>query len=132
MTKAVSKEVREKIVQAYNKGGRKQSEIAEIFGVSERSVRKYLRQDRETGDLSPYKQTGRPRIITEANLAIIKDMVESNPDFRLIDYRDELYNRTGISVTLVTIHNACNELNLRRKKKFFCSRTRKRRCTIEA
>lgn len=132
MTKAISKEVREKIVQAYNKGGRTQSEIAEIFGVSERSIRKYLRQERNTGDLSPYKQPGRPPVITKEELLVIKNIVESNPDLRLIDYRDEFYKTTGILVTLVTIHNACSELNLRRKKKFFRIRTRKRRCAIEA
>ena len=111
MTAAVSKEVREKIVQAYNKGGRTQQEISEIFGVSLSSVQKYLKKQRETGDLEPCKQPGRPPTITDSELQLIKEIVETNPDGRLIDYRDELYRRTNISVTYVTIHNACNELN---------------------
>ena len=125
MTAAVSKEVREKIVQAYNKGGRTQQEISEIFGVSLSSVQKYLKKYRETGDLEPCKQPGRPPTITDSELQLIKEIVETNPDGRLIDYRDELYRRTNISVTFATIHNACNELNLRRKKRVFTHQSKK-------
>lgn len=118
MTKAVSKEEREKIVSAYN-NGYKASELSKIFNITEWSIYKYLKQYRETGDLTPQKQPGRPPIVTDSVLNILKHIVINNPDGTLEDYREELEKQTGISVTIVTIHNSCKELNLRRKKRVF-------------
>lgn len=119
MTRAIPKEEREKIVQAYENGLGTIAELAAIFSISSKSVQKYLRQYRETGDLTPYTQPGRPPILTEDKLEIIKEIVISNPDGRLQDHRDDLYQQTGTDVTIVTIHNACKALDLRRKKRVF-------------
>lgn len=120
MTRAIPKEERTKIVQAYKSGLGTVPELAKIFNISKRVIFKYLRLDKETGDLTPGTQPGRPPILTTENLQIIKKCVLSNPDGTLEDYRIEFYKKTGIDVTIVTIHNACEKLNLRRKKKFFC------------
>ena len=70
MVAAYSKDLREKIVQAYKNGIGTIMEIAELFGVNKRTVDKYLAIDRETGDLTPGKPTGRPPILNEANLKV--------------------------------------------------------------
>jgi putative transposase len=119
MTRALSKELREKVVSAYERGAGTIPEIADIFDISERSVARYLRQKRETGDLTPIPQPGRPPILTDANLIIIKEIILSNKDGTLEDYSKAFYNKTGIEVTIVTIHNACDKLNIRRKKRVF-------------
>lgn len=119
MTRAVPKEEREKIVQAYKKGLGTIRELAKIFDVSPRAIDKYLQLDREIGDLTPDTQPGRPPVLTEKNLSIIKKLVSANPDGTLDDYRIQFYNKTGIDVTIVTIHNACKKLDLRRKKRAF-------------
>lgn len=125
MTRPLPKEQREKIVDACKRGLGTVEEIAEIFGVRVRSVYRYLKQHRETGDLTPLPLPGRPPILTDKNLSIIKNIVLENIDGTLQDYRDELYNKTGIDVTIITIHNACNILNLRRKKKAFLPQNRR-------
>jgi transposase len=117
MTRAVPKGEREKIVQAYKKGVATVGELAKIFDITTRSINKYIKLDRETGDLTPNTQPGRPPILTEENLSIIKKLVIANPDGTLEDYRTEFYNKTGIEVTVVTIHNACKKLVLKRKKR---------------
>ena len=119
MTKAITKEVREKIVRAYENGYGTVAELAEMFEVTGRVIYKYLRQYQETGDLTPQTQPGRPAILTQDNLAIIRGFVEHSPDSTLAEYRDAFYKETGIAVTIVTIHNACKALNLRRKKRVF-------------
>lgn len=119
MTRPLSIEVREAIVNAYNNGLGTVHEIAKIFSTTSRSVFRYLKQKRETGDLSPEPIPGRPPILTKENLAIIKKIVLSNNDETLEQYRDQFYKETGINVTIVTIYNACTILNLRRKKKAF-------------
>jgi transposase len=124
MTRALSKELREKIVSAYERGAGTIPEVADIFDISERSVARYLRLKREIGDLTPMPQPGRPPILTDANLIIIKEIILSNKDGTLADYCEAFYNKTGIEVTIVTIHNACDKLNIHRKKKFLRGRTR--------
>jgi transposase len=117
MTRAVPKEEREKIVQAYNKGLATVRELSKIFNITTRAIHKYIKLDRETGDLTPNTQPGRPPILTEINLSVIKKLVIANPDATLEHYRTEFYNETGIEVTISTMHNACKELDLRRKKR---------------
>lgn len=113
----ISVEIREAIVNAYNEGFGTMNEIAKIFSVTPRSVLRYLKLNREKGDLSSEKIPGRPPILTDKNLAIIKKIILSNNDETLEQYRERFYKETGINVTIVTIHNACTILDLRRKKK---------------
>jgi len=117
MTRPFSIELREKIVNAYNKGLGSAKDIAQIFAVTPRTVFRYLKMQREKGDLSPEPIPGRPPILTDTNLAIIKKIVLGNTDGTLEQYRSKFYEATGIDVTIVTIFNACETLNLRRKKK---------------
>lgn len=119
MTRATPKEEREKIVQAYKNGLGSVAELAKIFNITARAIYNYLRLDRETGDLTPDTQPGRPPILNNENLLIIKKIVMTNPDGTLEDYRVQFLKETGIDVTIVTIHNACKELNFRRKKRVF-------------
>ena len=53
MARPLSKELREKIVSAYERGVGTINEVAEIFDITPRTVAKYLQIHRETGDLSP-------------------------------------------------------------------------------
>lgn len=128
MTRALPKEERKKIVTAYKNGLGTVEQLAKIFNISSRVIFKYLNLDREVGDLTPQTQPGRPPILTKENIGIIKKIVISNPDGTLDDYRIDFFNKTGIEVSIVTIHNACKELDLRRKKKLLRSRARTRRC----
>lgn len=119
MARPLLKELREKIVSAYDRGMGTIKEVAEIFDITPRTVAKYLQIHRETGDLTPKPLSGRPPILTEANLNIIKAIILSNRDGTLQDFCDAFQNKTGIGVTIVTIHNACKKLDIHRKKKVF-------------
>ena len=117
MANPISKELREKIVSAYERGEGTIVEVADIFDVSERSVARYLQIKRERGDLTPIPLPGRPPILTETNLSVIKEIILSNKDGTLSQYCQEFYNKTFLLVTTTTMHNACEILKLRRKKK---------------
>ncbi len=119
MVKPISVEIREAIVNSYNEGLGTINEIAKIFSITPRSVLRYLKLNRDKGDLSAKKIPGRPPILTDKNLAIIKNIILSKNDETLEQYREKFYKETGIKVTIVTIHNACTILDLRRKKKSF-------------
>ena len=117
MTRPLSKDLRKAIINAYNTGLGTVNEIAKVFSTSSRSVFRYLKQQRDKGDLTPEASPGRPPILTAENLAIIKKIVLSNPDETLEQYQSRFYKETSINVTIVTIFNACTILDLRRKKK---------------
>jgi len=117
MARPLSKEIREKIVNAYKRGVGTINKVASIFEIQPRTVAKYLQIDRDTGDLTPKSRPGRTPILNEKNLAIIKSIIMSNSDGTLQEYCDAFKKKTGIQVTFVTIHNACKKLNIRRKKR---------------
>ena len=89
MARPLSKEIREAIVSAYERGAGTISEVAGMFNITPRAVSNYLRIHRETGDLTPRPKSGRPAILNDKNLAIIKSIIMSNNDGTLQEYCDE-------------------------------------------
>jgi transposase len=124
MTRPLPIELREAIVNAYNNGLGTVNEVAKVFSIVPRSVFRYLKQFRETGDLTPESIPGRPPILNNENLSVLKKIILSHNDETLEQYRRRFHEETGIDVTIVTIYNACVILNIRRKKKLLCGRTR--------
>src|SRR6266436_2791736 len=102
MAAPLSKELREKIVSAYERGIGTIKEVAEIFEITPRTVAKYLQIQRETGDLSPKPIPGRPPILTDENLNIIKKIILLNRDGTLQNFCDAFQEKTNIEVTFVT------------------------------
>ena len=77
----------------------------------------YIEKDKKDGDLTPGKAKGRPPIIDDCNLAIIKEIILSHPSGTLFEYCDSFEEKTGIRISKSCMWDACNTLNLRRKKK---------------
>jgi transposase len=124
MAKPLTKELREKIVSAYERGLGTINEVAEIFSITPRTVAKYLQIYRDTGDLTPKPLPGRPPILTNENLDIIKKIIFINQDGTLQDFRDAFEIKTGIHVAISTMQNACDKLDMNRKKKVFTPRNK--------
>ena len=124
MPKAFSKDLRERVVQAYNKGSDTIQVTADLFGISKSSVEKYLRISRKNGDLTPIKPSGRPPILNKSNLNRLKMIVLSSPDKRLIDYSRTFEKKTGIHLPISTLWDACKSLNIRRKKRVFTQKSK--------
>lgn len=117
MARPLPKELREKIVSAYKRGLGTIVEVAVIFEINPRTVAKYLQIQRDSGDLTPKPMPGRPPILTDVNLKIIKAIILSKSDGTLQDYCDMFKEKTDIEITIVSMHNACKKLNFRRKKR---------------
>ena len=122
MPKAYSKDLRERIVLSYNNGEGTIEKIAKTFKLSGRTVSKYLKLHRTTGDLTPGQSTGRPKFLTDEVLTIIEEIVLQKPDARLEDYCEKFLQQTGTLIPKSTLWDACQILNINRKKKFFCHR----------
>jgi transposase len=117
MPKAFSKDLRERVVVAYNSGVGTIPKIAELFNLGKSTVGKYLSVYRATGDLTPGKSTGRPSVLNKQHLSIIKKIVLSAPDKTLQDYCIDFEKATGMNIAKSTLWDACKLLDIRRKKR---------------
>lgn len=118
--RALSLDLRERIVAAYDEGGVTQREVAGRFGVSEFTVRKLLRQRRETGDIAPrYGNCGGARKITGAHEARLGQVLSARPDATLSELRDAL----GLDCTEQAVHYALKRMGYSYKKNAARQRT---------
>jgi transposase len=85
------KDLRLRVIAAVDRGMARK-EVVRIFGVSEPTVRRYLRLRRETGGVEPKPPTG-PRRKGAALLAALPAQAEANPDLTLEEHR-ELFEST--------------------------------------
>src|SRR5258708_13233664 len=80
--KAYSKDLREHVLRAVDQG-HPRAEIVRLFGVSLASIKRYLKQRRATGDLSPKAIPGRPSKKYAALEAGLVAQLEMYPDTTL-------------------------------------------------
>ncbi len=115
--KAYPVELRERVVDAVDHQHGTVSEIAEIFGVTERYVYKLLKQRQERGDLSPLPHGGgaRPKMSEEKKLKVV-ELVAKAPDATVAELRQEIKKRLRVEVSLGTVWNLLDSLGLTRKK----------------
>ena len=111
---ALSLDLRKRIVAAFDRGGRKQKEVAELFSVSAGTVSKLLRQRRDTGDLSPLYSNckGKPKILA-ADEQRLRELVSAKPDMTLTELRDG----AGLNCTIQAVHYALGRMGITFKKR---------------
>ncbi len=97
-----------------------QRQLAERFKVSLSFVRNLLRHYRQNGQIEAKRRGGyqQPTIQNE-DLNIIQSLVEEKNDLLLRELCDRYQERTGIRVSIPTMHRAVEKLGLRCKKKVF-------------
>jgi transposase len=114
--KAYSQDLRERIVRAVDQGA-SQKEAARIFGVSEPTVKRYLKLRRETGSLAPKAIPGRPKKKIGPLLALLRPQLEAHPDATLKEHCRLWETETGAQVSSSTMGRAIQQLKWTRKKK---------------
>jgi len=117
MANPISVEVRERVVAAYRAGKGTYAEIAELFGVGEASVNRWLRLARETESLEPKPRLGRAPKLDEQSRTVLRELVEENNGAALEEVAQRLYERTGVKLVVSTVHKALVKLGITRKKK---------------
>ena len=114
--KAYSQDLRERVLRAVDQG-MSQKEAARIFGVSEPSIKRYLKLRRETGSLTPRKIPGRPKRKIGALLDGLRPQLEAHPDATLEEHCRLWEAETGAKVSPSTMGRAIERLEWTRKKK---------------
>jgi transposase len=114
-----SLDLRQKIVDAYNKGDISQRKLAKTFGVAVSFVSKLLLQYRRSGTLGPKIRTEQTPIkLNPEQLEVLRQLVEEQPDATLVELQERLREKTEVSIGLSTLDRMLRlHLNLTLKKK---------------
>lgn len=114
--KAYSQDLRQRVVRAVD-AGQSQAEIAKTFAVSVATIKRYLKQRRETGHVLPKAIPGRPAkkgAVLQANL---RAQLEAHPDATREEHCRLFQAEHGIEVSTASISRARASLGWTRKKR---------------
>src|SRR5215472_1368413 len=114
--KAYSQDVRQRVVRAVDEGHTR-AEIALLFGVSLATIKRSLKQRRESGHLIPKAIPGRPAKKGGAWQVGLGTQRASHPDMTLDDHCRLWEMEQGQRVSTATISRAITRLGWTRKKK---------------
>lgn len=114
--KAYSQDLRARILQRIDQG-KTQVEVANHYQVSESTVRRYVRQRRETGHLRPKPIPGRPPTKRAPVEARLQTQLKEQPDATLQEHCDRWQAESGTKVSISTMSRAIEHLKWTRKKK---------------
>ena len=95
--------------------GMLRAQAARIFGVSEPTIRRYLRLRRETGDVEPKPVPGPPARKGRA-LEAAPAQAKANPDLTLAEHCELFEETEGVRVSTATMSRAFEQLALPLKK----------------
>jgi transposase len=112
--KAISEDLRKRILETIERGDGSLRQIARRFLVSVSFITRLLQLHRSTGSLEPRPHGGgNPAVLSPKNLEQLRELVQKQPDATL----EELRQRLGVSCSLMTLSRALRKLGLPRKKK---------------
>ena len=113
--KPYSKDLRLKVLAAVDRGVQRK-EVARVFGVSEPTIRRYLRLRRQTGDVEPRPLPGPPARKREALEQSLPAQVRLNSDLTLEEHCELFEETSDMEVSSATMSRAFKRLGLPLKK----------------
>src|SRR3974390_470262 len=114
---ALSKDIREKVVKAI-KGGMSRRQAAARFDVGPATAVRWAKRVETTGDVSPMQMGGDRRSQRiEAHAAVILGEIKTKPDTTIMELRDKLRERHGLSFGYGTVWRFLARHRITRKKK---------------
>jgi putative transposase len=111
-----SSDLRERVLAAVD-AGRPTAEIVDWFGVSARSVRRWVQWRRERGDVRTLARAGRTPKIAPAQHAALRAQVAAHPDATLAEHAERWEAATGTRVSVSTLSRLFRRLRLTLKKR---------------
>jgi transposase len=114
--RAYSQDLREKVLRAVDQGHSRE-EIVELFGVSQATIRRYLKQRRETGSVAHKAIAGRPPKKLGPLQAELVEQLRAHDDLRLEDHCRLWEQSHGVKVSTATMSRAIKRVGWTRKKR---------------
>ena len=113
--KAYSQDLRFRVLRAIDAGA-SQSQVAEQFAVSVATIKRYLKQRRESGHLDPKPIPGRPAVKGAALQQGLLEQLKASPDATREQHCQMWEATHGIKVSTASITRARQALGWTRKK----------------
>jgi transposase len=114
--KAYTQDLRQRVLRAVD-AGHSQAEVAEAFAVSIATIKRYLKQRRETGHVKPKAIPGRPARKAALLQAHLPAQLEVHPDVTREEHCRLFQAEDGIQVSTARISRARAALGWTRKKR---------------
>jgi transposase len=114
--KPYSKDLRLKVLAAVDRG-MPRTEVAEVFGVSLPTIKRWLKRRRETGEVAARPHPGPPARKGAALEEALPSQLRANPDFTLEEHRQLFEETYGMSVSTSSISRSFERLGLPLKKR---------------
>src|SRR5687767_3917861 len=103
--KPYSKDLRLKVLEAVDRG-MPRKEVAQIFGVSMPTIKRWLKRRRETGQVDPKPSPGPPATKGVVLEEALPSQVRINPDFTLEEHQQLFEETYGMSISTSSISRA--------------------------
>ena len=116
--RAYSQDLRERVLQAYDAGDGGYVTLSRRFRVAESTVYRWVGECHQEGKHAPkvYRH-GFVSVLDEDDGAVLRQLVEDQPDATLAEYATRFEARTGWAVSLPSVCRALKRWGLKRKKK---------------
>lgn len=99
---AYSKDLRLKVLDAVDRG-MPRKEVARIFGVCAPSIKRWLKQRRESGDVEPSPIAGPPARKGALLEGWLPNQLENDPDLTLAEHCEAFEEARGMKVSTATM-----------------------------
>ncbi len=113
--RAYSQDLRQQVLRAVD-DGKSRAEIMDLFHVSRATIKRYLKQRRETGTVLPRPIPGRPSKKGVALQMGMQEVLEAHPDASQQDYCQWWEAEHGMQVSRASMSRAIHALGWMRKK----------------
>lgn len=121
MPTALSVDLRQRVLAAYQAKAGSQRQLAERFQVSLSFVRDLMRHYRQTGSVEPKPHGGGAIAkLGIQQLPIVQALVEAQSDVLLVELCERFAEKTGVEVSVSTMQRAVQRLELSVKKNLDC------------
>jgi transposase len=114
--KAYSQDLRHRVLRAIDTG-QSQAEVAKTFAVSVATIKRYLKQRRETGHVLPKAIPGRPAKKGAVLQAHLRAQLQAHPDATREEHCHLFQAEHGLQVSTASISRARAALGWTRKKR---------------
>lgn len=116
--KPLSNDLRRRIVEVYEEEELSYAKVAKRFHVSESSVKRFVKQWRDSGRIDPKSAAnGKTTILDDAGVARLKSLVETQIDASQDELREWLASEIGVLVSQPTICRTLQRAGITRKKR---------------
>ena len=113
-----SLDLRKRIVKAHIEEGQNKSAVARRFGVSRRSVERYVKRA-EAGQLAATPHPGSKPWLSAEQSEVLRQQVEAHNDWTLEEHAEALAQATGVHLKKSAVDKYLRKLGISRKKRAF-------------